>query len=248
MSKKSLYLDNNFSKISFYDNNFHSANNSYIKTFNNKTELGINNSFAQPTTSHYHLNHTPTNKNTSMNKTTISYSNNYVNDRYAKVVDENADLKKKLFELEKSYKLQKGEMEEKILFLRDENSNLQLQIQKIIEKQKNAYKNSENINNENKVLINNINILENDKNALKDNITRKNADIEEKNKIITDLLNEKNLIMNEDKMLKIQINNLLKDKEILIRQIQELKNNEWIFYDREKKRKFKLGSNNFKIK
>ena len=42
-------------------------------------------------------------------------------------------------------KIQKGQMEEKILILRDENSNLQIQLQKAIEKQKDAYKNTDSL-------------------------------------------------------------------------------------------------------
>ena len=45
---------------------------------------------------------------------------------------ENDELKRKLLELERDYKIKKGKMEEQVLILRDENSNLQLQIQKII--------------------------------------------------------------------------------------------------------------------
>jgi hypothetical protein len=113
-------------------------------------------------------------------------------------------------------------MEEKILILRDENSNLQLQIQKTIEKHKDAFKNNDDIFNMNKTLLNDINKLKNEVNILKDSITRKNAEIEEKNKIINDLLEEKNMILEEESMYKNQISNLEKDKEILINQIQDL--------------------------
>lgn len=113
-------------------------------------------------------------------------------------------------------------MEEKILILRDENSNLQLQIQKTIEKQKDAYKNNDDIFNMNKTLLNDINKLKNEVNILKDSITRKNAEIEEKNKMINDLLEEKNVILEEEAMFKSQISILEKDKKILINQIQDL--------------------------
>ena len=113
-------------------------------------------------------------------------------------------------------------MEEQILVLRDENTNLQIQIQKTIEKQKSMYKDSENISIENKSLINKINLMNIDINTLNDKITMKNADVEEKNKIINDLLKEKNVFIKEEKMLKNQINELMKDKEVLIKQIQEL--------------------------
>ena len=113
-------------------------------------------------------------------------------------------------------------MEEQILVLRDENTNLQLQIQKTIEKQKTMFKDSDNISIENKSLINKINLMNIDINTLNDKITMKNADVEEKNKIINDLLKEKNVFIKEEKMLKNQINELMKDKEVLIKQIQDL--------------------------
>ena len=149
-------------------------------------------------------------------------NNYYIKERYSKVKQENADLKRKLFELERDYKIKKGEMEEQVLILRDENSNLQLQIQKIIEKQKMENNIRDNIHNENIALINDLNLLQNDSIVLKDDLTRKVADIEEKNKIINDLRNEKNIFINDQKSLKNQIETLNKDKEYLIKQIKDL--------------------------
>ena len=149
-------------------------------------------------------------------------NNYYIKERYSKVKQENADLKRKLFELERDYKIKKGEMEEQVLILRDENSNLQLQIQKIIEKQKMENNIRDNIHNENIALINDLNLLQNDSIVLKDDLTRKVADIEEKNKIINDLRNEKNIFLNDQKSLKNQIETLNKDKEYLIKQIKDL--------------------------
>ena len=50
----------------------------------------------------------------------------------------------------------------------------------------------------------------------------KNAEIEEKSQIIDDLFNEKNIFIKEETDLKNQINILGKDKEVLIKQIQDL--------------------------
>ena len=222
MSQNNIYLDQNSN--SYYHNNPNSINNSYLNTINNKNEMVINNSYTRPNLSNYNNNNYNTNNNSNIQNQNIPFDNGYIKDRYTKIKEENAILKKKLFEIEKDYKIQKGDMEEKILVLRDENSNLQIQLQKAIEKQKDAYKNSDTIYNDNKVLLNNINLLQNDVNSLKDNITRKNAEIEEKNKIITDLLNEKNILLKEEKMLKNQIENITNDKDILIKQIQDLNN------------------------
>ena len=162
------------------------------------------------------------NRNQSLYKSQDDYENNYIKERYNKIKEENANLKLKLFELEKEYKIKKGEMDEQVLILRDENSNLQLQIQKILEKQKMENSISDNIHNENIALINNINLLKNDSMFLKDDITRKVADIEEKNKIINDLRNEKTILLNDQKNMKNQIETLNNDKEILLKQIKDL--------------------------
>jgi len=162
------------------------------------------------------------NRNQVLYKSSQDYENNYIKERYSKVKEENADLKLKLFELEKDYKIKKGEMDEQFLILRDENSNLQLQIQKILEKQKMENDISDNIHNENRALINNINLLQNDSMILKDDITRKVADIEEKNKIINDLRNEKTILLNDQKNMKNQIETLSNDKETLLKQIKDL--------------------------
>ena len=161
-------------------------------------------------------------RNKVLYQTSPEYESNYINERYSKVKQENADLKMKLFELERDYKIKKGEIEEQVLILRDENSSLQLQIQKIIEKQKEENNISNNIHNENIALINDLNLLHNDSLILKDDITRKVADIEEKNKIINDLRIEKTILVNDQKSMKIQIESLNNDKEVLLKQIKDL--------------------------
>ena len=219
MSEKNLSIENNLNQTYCCGKGFRSVDNSYINYFNDK-EKKINNSYTQPSSTNYNINLNQ--NNNSLNNPPILNDDDYIKERYTIIKEENSELKKKLFNLEKGYKIKKGEMEEKILILRDENSNLQLQIQKTIEKQKDAYKNNDDIFNMNKTLLNDINKLKNEVIILKDSITRKNAEIEEKNKMINDLLEEKNVILEEEAIFKNQINNLEKDKEILINQIQDL--------------------------
>jgi len=219
MSEKNISIENNLNQTYCCGKDFRSVDNSYINSFNDK-EKRINNSYTQPSSTNYNI--ISNQNNNSLNSPSILNDDDYIKERYTIIKEENSELKKKLFNLEKGYKIKKGEMEEKILILRDENSNLQLQIQKTIEKHKDAYKNNDDIFNMNKTLLNDINKLKNEVNILKDSITRKNAEIEEKNKIINDLLEEKNMILEEESMFKNQISNLEKDKEILINQIQDL--------------------------
>jgi len=219
MSEKNISIENNLNQTYCCGKDFRSVDNSYINSFNDK-EKRINNSYTQPSSTNYNI--ISNQNNNSLNSPPILNDDDYIKERYSIIKEENSELKKKLFNLEKGYKIKKGEMEEKILILRDENSNLQLQIQKTIEKHKDAYKNNDDIFNMNKTLLNDINKLKNEVNILKDSITRKNAEIEEKNKIINDLLEEKNMILEEESMFKNQISNLEKDKEILINQIQDL--------------------------
>ena len=194
----------------YYPKNILNPYKPNINPFNEPKEINFINTQALP---HF-------NRNEYFHGSAQEYENNYIKERYTKVKEENAMLKLKLFELEKDYKIKKGEIEEQILYLRDENSNLQLQIQKIIEKQKMENNISDNIRSENLSLINNINLLQNDLMNLKDDITRKVADIEEKNKIINDLRNEKTILLNDKKNMKIRIDTLTNDKETLLKQIK----------------------------
>lgn len=220
MSKNNLYIE---TEIPYFSTNFHSMNNSYLDSLIIPTEKGFNNTCTLAQLPNLNLNKTKTKKSAhNTRRSHLPFDNNYLKERYNKVKEENSQLKKKLFESEKNYKVLKGQMEEQILVLRDENTNLQLQIQKTIEKQKSMFKDSDNISIENKSLINKINLMNIDINTLNDKITMKNADVEEKNKIINDLLKEKNVFIKEEKMLKNQINELMKDKEVLIKQIQDL--------------------------
>ena len=218
MSKNYFELEPPISST-YYLKNIYNPYKSNINSINDQQELNFNNTQPLPT---FNNIITREDKNQFLYKPSLDYENNYIKERYSKLKQENADLKLKLFELEKDYKLKKGEMDEKVLILRDENSSLQLQIQKIIEKQKEENNISDNIHNENIALINNINLLQSDSIMLKDDITRKVADIEEKNKIINDLRNEKTFLINEQKNMKNQIETLNNDKETLIKQIKDL--------------------------
>ena len=221
MSQKNEFIENSLNSMKYYSPNGYIPNKSYISSFNNNSPITrINNSYTEAINSKYNINNL--NEFKSLNKAPLTNDDNYINERYNKVKEENAQLKKSLFELEKNYKVQKGEMEGKILVLRDENSSLQLQIQKTIEKQKNEFKNIDKIYDEKNSLMEENNILKNEINNLKDIITKQNADIEEKNNIINDLQNEKNITNEEEKMYKNQINNLMKDKKILINQMKDL--------------------------
>jgi len=220
MSKNNLYIE---TEVPYYSTNFHSMNNSYLDSLYIPTEKGPSYTSTLSQLPNLDLNKKKAKKSAqNIRSSHLPFDNNYLKERYNKVKEENSYLKKKLFESEKNFKIKKGQMEEQILVLRDENTNLQIQIQKTIEKQKSMYKNSDNISIENKSLLNKINLMNIDINTLNDKITMKNADVEEKNKIINDLLKEKNVFIKEEKMLKNQINELMKDKEVLIKQIQEL--------------------------
>ena len=218
MSKNDIYSQTQI-ESTYYPKNIFIPYNQNLNYLNDQPEFQFN--YSQPLPDFNDIiNRQKRNKN--LYQASPEYESNYINERYSKVKQENGDLKMKLFELERDYKIKKGEMEEQVLILRDENSNLQLQIQKIIEKQKEENNISNNIHNENIALINDLNLLHNDSLILKDDITRKVADIEEKNKIINDLRIEKTILVNDQKSMKIQIESLNNDKEVLLKQIKDL--------------------------
>ena len=222
MSKNDIYEDRPI-EPSYFPQKIFTPYNSNYNSLDNQYDLQFN--YTQPLPNYNNIirNEKRNQSLYNLSQDIIDKDNNYyLKERYSKVKEENAELKRKLLELERDYKIKKGEMEEQVLILRDENSNLQLQIQKIIEKQKVENNISDNIHNENLALINDLNILQNDSIILKDDITRKIADIEEKNKIINDLRNEKIIFLNEQKSMKNQIESLNKDKEYLIKQIKDL--------------------------
>ena len=222
MSKNDIY-ENRPIEPSYFPQKIFTPYNSNYNSLDNQFDLQFN--YTQPLPNYNNIirNEKRNQSLYNLSQDVIDKDNNYyLKERYSKVKEENAELKRKLLELERDYKIKKGEMEEQVLILRDENSNLQLQIQKIIEKQKVENNISDNIHNENLALINDLNILQNDSIILKDDITRKIADIEEKNKIINDLRNEKIIFLNEQKSMKNQIDSLNKDKEYLIKQIKDL--------------------------
>ena len=218
MSKNEIGLEPSISS-DYYLKKIFNPYKSNLNPTNDREEMNF--IYTQPLPSYKNI-YTRENRNQVLYKSQDDYENSYIKERYNKIKEENANLKLKLFELERDYKIKKGEIDEQVLILRDENSNLQLQIQKILEKQKMENSISDNIHNENLALINNINMLQNDSMILKDDITRKVADIEEKNKIINDLRNEKTILINEQISMKNQIGTLNNDKEILLKQIKDL--------------------------
>ena len=220
MSKNDIY-ENRSIETAYFPKNIFIPFNSNHNSLDNQFDLQFN--YTQPLPN-YNKIIKKEKRNQALYNSSPDFDNDnyYIKERYSKVKQENTDLKRKLLELERDYKIKKGEMEDQVLILRDENSNLQLQIQKIIEKQKMENSISDNIHNENIALINDLNVLHNDSLILKDDITRKMADIEEKNKIINDLRNEKILLLNDQKSMKNQILTLNKDKETLIQQIKDL--------------------------
>ena len=148
--------------------------------------------------------------------------NNYLKERYNKIKAENLELKRKLFEQERNYKLKKAEMEENILMLRDENSNLQLEIQKIIENHKNLYKNNDAFSNQNKILLSDVDKLKIEQNNYKETVNELEYQLIEKNQKLDDLLIEKSVLMDQQVLNETQIKDLTNDKNLLIQQINEL--------------------------
>ena len=221
MSKNDIYEIRPM-KTAYFPKNIFIPYKSNYNSLDNKLDFQFNSSQPLPTYNNL-IKSEKRNKSFFNSSQDLNNDNNYyLKERYSRVKQENVELKRKLLELERDYKIKKGEMEEQVLILRDENSNLQLQIQKIIEKQKMENNICDNIHNENIALINDLNLLQNDSIMLKDDLTRKVADIEEKNKIINDLRNEKIVFLNDQKSMKNQIETLNKDKEYLIKQIKEL--------------------------
>ena len=126
---------------------------------------------------------------------------NYKNERYTKIIDENKLLKEKLIK----YDSQRSETNKIILELREENSNLQLKIQKLIENEKaekDKYRNE--LNEKNKII-----------NSQEDHI----HNIKEK---IYLLSNDNISLLQNIQNLNNKLKNLTNDKRILIEEISEL--------------------------
>ena len=150
------------------------------------------------------------------------YDEKYFHSKYAEIKTENIQLKQKLFDVENYYKNEKTDKEEKLLQLRDENANLQLQLQKMMETQKNLYLNNESYHNQNKVLLSDISTLKNEKNNFIEALKNKDYEINNKNQQIDELIKDKNMLLNQQTVFQSQINILNKDKEILLKQIVDL--------------------------
>ena len=171
---------------------------------------------------------------------------NYKNERYSKLIDENKKLKEKLIK----YDFQRSENNKTILELREENSNLQLKIQKLIENKKVTDEKYRNELNESNKIINvhknhiynlkeKIFLLSNDNisllqkiqdlnNKLKNLINDKGfliEEISELNKSLCNIIKPK-LLRNEDYLqsLENQISLLKKDNDLLIENDIEQKN------------------------
>ena len=125
----------------------------------------------------------------------------YKNKRYSKIIDENKLLKEKLIK----YDSQRSETNKVILELKEENSNLQLKIQKLIENEKvtiDKYRNE--LNEKNKII-----------NSHKDQI----YNLKEK---IYLLSNDNISLLQNIQNLNNKLKNLTNDKRILIEEISEL--------------------------
>lgn len=149
------------------------------------------------------------------NKTKINFDSNFIKGRYQKIKDENHQLKQQIYELQKENKFTKSEMEKRILFLRDENSNLQLQIQKNMEKEKNLYKNNDDINNKMKCLLENEALYKKEISNLKEAVSQKSKEISEIKELLSTITNEKKILEN-------QIINMNKDQDAIIQKMTSI--------------------------
>ena len=137
---------------------------------------------------------------------------NYKNERNSKIIDENKLLKKKLFE----YDSQRNEIYKAILEIREENSNLQLKIQKLIENEKIANDKHQNkVNEKNKI----INVHKNHIRKLKEKINSLSNDnicllqnIKNLNNKLKDLTNDKRILIEEILELNKSLSNKIKPK------------------------------------
>ena len=106
MSKNDIYYETDLNSTPLYGNNLFNGSNQFLEAFNTPTRIGINHSYTQPKFSKLNSNKIINQKSSFINKNLIkphmSYENDYIKDRYTKVKEENAQLKRKLFDLEKN--------------------------------------------------------------------------------------------------------------------------------------------------
>jgi len=164
---------------------------------NNNNELKINNN----------NNNNNINNLNNMNKININTSQeiDYNYNRFSKIIDENNLLKEQLLKLDSENKLNKTKSERQILIIREENSKLQLEIQRLIGQERISYNKYENDLKEKNDTIN----------TLQNSI----ATLKEKIKLLT---NENITMLNSIQNLNNKIMSLTNDKQFLIEEISEL--------------------------
>ena len=225
------------SKNNIYNNNFQikTENNKIIETnteynfYNNNTITSTenhnytNNNFIPQDISFQNVNNkeflktgklnSNINNNIKINSPQDIYFNN---DNYSKIIIENNLLKEKLIQIESEKKTCKTETERQLLLIRDENSKLQLEIQRLISKEKASYNQYQGDIKEKNDIINNqkqeikilkvkIKEISNENLSLLNNIQNQN------NKIIG-LTNDKQILIDEIAELNKSLNENIKPK------------------------------------
>ena len=139
----------------------------------------------------------------------VSQVLNNNNEIYTKIIEENNILKDKLISINREQKTNKNELDHQLLIIRDENTKLQLEIQRLIEKEKISYNKYQSELEEKNKIINDlktkINSLSNENISLLNNIQNLN------NKIIS-LTNDKQYLIEEMSELNKSLNNKIKPK------------------------------------
>ena len=198
------YNNNNINYTNSNDNNNNNNNNNINYTNGNGDDNNNNIIF-----NYANGNDNNNNNNNSFN---ISQEIKYSHERFSKLIEENNLLKDKIIELDSDNKINKAEKERQILIIRDENSKLQLEIQRLIGQEKISYNNYQSDLEEKEKNINN---LKNVINNLKNNINT----LKEK---IKELSNENISLLNNIQNLNNEIMSLTSDKQFLIEQMNEL--------------------------
>ena len=191
---------------------------------NNNNELKINNN-----NNNNNLNNLNNLNNISNINVNTSEEINYNYNRFSKIIDENNLLKEQLLKLDSENKLNKTKSERQILIIREENSKLQLEIQRLIGQERISYNKYEN---DLKEKDDTINTLQNSIATLKEKIKLLTNDkqflieeISELNKSLNNKIKPK-LMKNEDYLLSLenQIELLKKDNDSLIENAKRQKN------------------------
>lgn len=178
----------------------------------------------------------------------------FKNEAFSKIIEENNFLKEKLKRIESENNSNKNESERHILIIKDENSKLQLEIQKFLEKEKISYNKYQNDLKEKKSIINNLqNIINELKAKIKllsnENISLLNNIHNLNNKIIG-LTNDKHYLIDEMSELNKDLSNKIKPKLMrnednlssLEKQIVLLKINNDILKDNDREQKQKISN------